>query len=308
MTSNNFNESANPLLLFFGARVEGFIAFGESITEQHEQALDIIAQKQTMSRDEYQFELEDSHHYLIQTMDSYLSDLNYFKLLEQFERLKLLKRVKPQIDARNVPALKTLETDEAIDKEIGEAIDSVFETLQIIRDEMLYEEKITDMPNAPVYADIFTETKDERSKFLEKDDMNDRMEFVFWVKFLRRLGVYEISEDMASDLDEIENDPEERLDRLCSFISGQEQEKFPVRMCTLDGFSEKEIETAKQMVENDRIEAESEAEKDDNEVDTPDDDASHNTRPDSGASEKPAKNKKADVIPIDRFRKPKREP
>ena len=316
--------------------LEEYLFHANATAVQVEDAQKFIALgQQKLSRDVYQEDLADYHHYIIQTLDDYLNELNYFKTIGKFERMKMLRQQKDYIDIK-LPAIKILDSDNAIDEEINDAIETAFQTLEILR-EAMDEDKKKEILAFNSEGDEFTELTG-MGRFVERDDMNDRMEYNFWLHFSRRLHLYELSEEMASNLDAFESDPEERYEAIKARLRGREQEMFPPQMCTLDGFSEEEIEMAKHVIaEEDAQAAENELDGDapDNVIDMFDDDESewNGDNPDEditgdpplryprktddvadifdtgSETPKPSNNnnknggKLADVIPLDRFRK-----
>lgn len=259
MTSFTFNKNSNPITPFFLLSLEEYLFQGEAVTDVIEEAQAFITTGQgELSRDVYQGDLSDYHHHIIQTMDDYLCSLNYFKSLTKFERMKIFREQKDYID-QHLPAIAMLKSDKAIDKEIREAIDTCFEALDIVRGAM-DQEQTNEILNISTHADSFTE-ETGMARFLDKDDMDDRMEYNFWLNFSRRLHFYPLSEQMADHLDQAQNDPEERCEVIRARLCGKEQEMFPAHMCTLDGFTDEEIEMAKHII------AEEDAQNAENELD-----------------------------------------
>lgn len=322
MTSFTFNKGKNPITPFFMLTLENYMHQGEELTDQIADTADLIQNRsKELSSEEYQSELEDAHHFLIQAMDEYLSDLNYFKYLGKFERLKILNQQKAYIDVK-LPTIKILGTDEEIDCEIYEAVKDVFGALALIRSE-LSQEMIDEMLGLNMDADAFNESMSS-GRFLDIDDMDDRMEFTFWLNFSRRLHFYPLSEQMADYLDEQEKNGCEIIDKIKARLRGREQEMFPAHLCTLDEFDDDDIEMAQHIIaEEDAQDAENELDGDDVIGEPPLRSSRETKEPaditdmfnDGAATPAPSNNNNskdggqpAEVIQLDRFRKKPDQP
>ncbi len=312
MSSSIFNKNANPITEFFMETLENYLYQAEEITDLIEDAADLIGSRVgELSEEEYQDELEDAHHFLIQSMDDYLADLNYFRYLGKFERLKIVHQQKLQIDLKN-PCIKALDSDEEIDAEVRAVIKDVFDSLELIRAAMSEDTK-NGIINISSAADEFSEAT-EIGRFVERDDMDDRMEYNFWLNMSRRLNFYELSEQMMDYLDEQETDGSEKIEVIKARLRGEEQKMFPAHLCTLDAFDDDDIEMAKHVIaEEDAQDAENELKGNDyDDNDDPEQDIADifDYRDDEDTPE-PSNNNTTNngegavIIPMDLFRKKK---
>lgn len=258
MSEDDNTSPKEPMNAHFMDELFDYLDLADTITGQIAYAED-VADRNLDDEDaakNYQDVLEETHDDLLHSLENYTLDLNYFMLIGQWDRKRLLRANKANIDQHHTGVAILEGDDEGIKAEINDITEEVFKALKELRAKMTPEtqQEMLGLTSTNKYIEAYLQPAASQdgapaqARFIEKEDMPDMMAIAFWQRYEQILDAYPISEAVQSDLQAFWDDPEYRQDRLKDILEGYQAAFFPARFCKLDDFSEEEIANMRNVI------------------------------------------------------------
>lgn len=244
MTSKPQTSYPAAFLAGFTEKLSDFFDFRDIFYDQVEDLEAYLAESNAealRTEPAYQQEFTEYHSTIMEYMDLTLLHLNYFLTME--DQLPAIRQALKGKLGQFGSEIAIIHDADAMRREVQDIIDTGFENLTLLRSyfsEETKNDRAGDMDSYPFAHEIGMDSGE-----VEKDDMPNKMELLFWLEYTRRLQLYCVTEDMATWLDEQESDPENRVDQVGQIISGEMAEIFPPSFINLDQYSADEIERAR---------------------------------------------------------------